>query len=84
MTGLVVITDHAVLRYLERVGGFEVEALHAALAARLQPGVDTGAGAIVIDGHAYVIARQPGARPTVTTVIKVTPYPRSLLHRGRT
>ena len=83
MTGPVVVSDHAVLRYLERVGGFEIEALRAAIAARLQRGVDIGAGAIVIDGFAYVIAREAGARPVVTTVLRVPPHPKPLLHRGQ-
>ncbi|WP_151720199.1 hypothetical protein [Gemmobacter serpentinus] len=83
MTQPVVITDHAVLRYLERVGGFQIEALRAALAARLQPGAATGAGAVVIDGYAYVIARRDDEAPAVTTVIKVPPYPKSFLNRGK-
>ena len=84
MSRAVVITDHAVLRYLERVGGFQIEALRAALAARLQPGVDAGAGAIVIDGFAFVVAREPEAPPVITTVMKVPRCPKPLLHRGRT
>lgn len=62
------VSDHAMIHYLERVGGFEIEQLRREIAAKLQPLADSGAGAVIIDGHAYVIAHNEGG-PCVVTVL---------------
>ncbi len=62
------ISDHAVLRYLERVGGFEIERLRKSMAERLNAAAQAGANAVVIDGYAYVIRRDQHG-PVVTTVL---------------
>jgi hypothetical protein len=59
------ITDHALIRYLERVAGYDVEGLRASLAARLDEAVRLGASAVTIDRHTYMIADG-----ICTTVIK--------------
>ena len=69
MKGRVVITDHALLRYLERVGGFEIEKLRQELAARLRPFVGVGRGAVIIDGHAYVMDRNSDKGALLVTVL---------------
>jgi hypothetical protein len=49
------VSDHAVLRYLERVGGFEIEALRQDLAKRCEPAARTGASSVTIGGFAFMI-----------------------------
>lgn len=72
MTGLR-ITDHAVLRYLERVGGFEIERLRTEMARRIamsgpgQVGRD-GEICITIDAAIFVL-RTHGGVQMVTTVL---------------
>lgn len=65
--GCVRVSDHAILRYLERVGGFDIEGLRAAIAGRLEGAARAGACAVVIDGHVYVI-REDAQGPIVVTV----------------
>ncbi|WP_411836722.1 hypothetical protein [Paracoccus sp. ME4] len=66
------VTDHALIRYLERVGGFEIEALRRDIAHRLQPASDAGAASVVIDGHVYLIGRADPRGPSVVTVLPVS------------
>lgn len=54
MTGPVV-TDHAVLRYLERARGVDVEAARAEIAAKVARGVAAGAAFVTHDGLRFVI-----------------------------
>lgn len=63
-----VVSDHAVLRYLERVGGIDVEALRQAIGARTAVAAALGASGVSVDGLTYVIQHTLG-RPTVVTVI---------------
>lgn len=65
----VTVSDHALLRYLERVGGFEIEALRRDIAARLVPFAGIGRGAVVIDGHAYVMDRNPEKGAVLVTIL---------------
>lgn len=76
MTGRLIITDHAVLRYLERVGGFEIDRLRANIAARLGPLLVEGVRAVKIDGHSYLIER------TGDQFFLVTILPKSRLATG--
>lgn len=62
------ISDHAVLRYLERVGGFEIEALRAALAARVAKTAVPGVSNILIDGHRFLI-KQTEDELVVATIL---------------
>lgn len=48
-----IITDHAMLRYLEQVEGVDIAAVRAKLAARLDEAVRMGASAVTIDGHQF-------------------------------
>lgn len=68
------VSDHAVLRYLERVGGFEIDRLRAEIARRVSaegPGMRglTGERCVLIEGMVYVI-REDGQGPIVTTMIR--------------
>lgn len=49
------VTDHAVLRYLERVQGIDVEAVRNDLGCRVDAAVQAGAAATVSDGIRYVL-----------------------------
>ncbi len=83
MTKRLAISDHALVRYLERVGGFEIECLREQLAARLQPFVADTRGAVIIDGHAYVIERNQHTGPVLVTVIPAGVRQRILKAEGR-
>lgn len=50
------VSDHAVLRYLERVHGVDVGAARQELGALVDTAVTAGAGAVVIDGTRYVLS----------------------------
>jgi hypothetical protein len=76
------VTDHALVRVLERVGGFEIERLRREIARKVQAAVDAGAGAVVIDGYAYIIGRADDRGPAVTTVLKVNPEPQRHVPEG--
>ncbi len=57
------VTDHAVIRYLERVEGVDIAALRLEIARRVERGVDLGAGAVLVDGLRYCLVEN-----TVTTI----------------
>jgi hypothetical protein len=63
------VSDHAVLRYLERVGGFEIEKLRSEMEARAQKLVVPGAASVIIDGYRFVI-RQGASGPVVVTILE--------------
>lgn len=49
------VSDHAVLRYLERAGGFDIEALRRSIGQRCEPAYRIGASSLVIEGIAFLI-----------------------------
>ena len=49
------VSDHAVLRYLEHVGGFEIEALRADIARTLAAQPKCGEGVLPYDGAQFVL-----------------------------
>lgn len=55
MTRSPIITDHAMLRYLERVIGIDVDLHRRAVEAIVAQGVARGACAVVVGGHRYAI-----------------------------
>jgi hypothetical protein len=59
------VTDHAVLRYLERVKGIDVEAVRLEVGHVVDRAVEMGAGAAIIDGVRYVLNER--------TIVTVTP-----------
>ena len=63
------VSDHAVPRYLERHGGFEIEKLRRQIAARLAPLAATGASGIKIDGVVFIVREDADGR-YVTTVLE--------------
>lgn len=60
----IAVTDHAVIRYMERVLGLDIDPVRAAIADVAGPAVRTGATAIITDGFRYVV--RDGAVATVT------------------
>jgi hypothetical protein len=64
------ISDHAVLRYLERAGGFEIEALRQALQNRVARSALPGAASVLIDGFRFVLKDTPDGLVVVTVVPK--------------
>ncbi len=65
MKAPVIVTDHALIRYLERVLGFDVAALRNAMTERLSEAARLGASAVTIDGNTYMIVGG-----VCTTVVK--------------
>lgn len=51
------VTDHAVLRYLERFCDIDVEGFRQAIAAGCAGGIETGAPCVRFDGARFIIKR---------------------------
>lgn len=49
------VTDHAVLRYLQRVKGIDIDAVRDELGRVVDKAIEMGAGAAVVDGVKYVL-----------------------------
>ena len=49
------VTDHAVLRYLQRREGVDVEATRRRIADLVRRGVERGGRAVVVDGVKFVL-----------------------------
>lgn len=71
------VTDHAVLRYLERVKGVDVEAIRCEIGRKVDLAVQHGAGGIVVDGFCYKLLDGQ-----VTTIWRQH-QPDKRTHRGR-
>ncbi|AJY48209.1 hypothetical protein TM49_13720 [Martelella endophytica] len=56
-TGLSVpiVTDHAVLRFIEHVHGIDTDAIRLIIANRCEAGVRYGASAVVADGMRFIL-----------------------------
>lgn len=52
---LAVVTDHAVLRYLQRVHGLDVDFFRAEIASLCATGVRYGATAVTVEGAKFVL-----------------------------
>lgn len=77
------VSDHAVVRYLERAGGFDIERLRREIAHRVQEAVDAGASGVLIEGHRFCIKEDADGRPCVTTVIEQDWLVRNHTRQGR-
>lgn len=64
MTARARVSDHAVIRYLERVWGVDIDGLRKRIERKAQPGVDLGACAVNVGDHKFVLDG-----PVVTTVL---------------
>lgn len=50
------VTDHALVRYLDRVHGVDIERLRLRIARAARSGTEVGADAVVKDGVRYCLA----------------------------
>lgn len=58
------VSDHALLRYMERVQGVDLERMHRRIGKLVETGIEEGADGVVIGGFSYKLKGK-----TVTTVI---------------
>jgi len=72
------VTDHAVLRYLERVAGMDIEELRRRIGHAVETAVDKDASGVVIDGWSYKV-RVTEVGPLVVTIQRQ----KRPLHLGR-
>lgn len=49
------VTDHAVLREIQRVHGLDVEGIRRAIARKVARGMEKGAVGVLVDGVRYVL-----------------------------
>lgn len=78
--GEVEVSDHAVLRYLERGLGVEIERLRRRIARTVSPhmpadSVGPSGAAVVVDGLRYCVRARPEGGIAVTTVASVQAGP---------
>lgn len=66
---LVKVTDHAVLRYLEREHGLDVAAVRAHLAGRARNGAELGAIAVQVEHVKLVLSSNVEGETTVVTCL---------------
>tara|TARA_R110002020_G_scaffold185004_3_gene382485 strand:+ start:2229 stop:2486 length:258 start_codon:yes stop_codon:yes gene_type:complete len=67
---IVSVSDHAVLRYLEREHGIDVDVVRAHLAAKAQPGAELGATAVQVERVKLVVRSITEGYATVVTVLE--------------
>lgn len=68
MTGPIRVTDHAVLRYLERAHGLDVAAVRRHLAGKVETGARLGAVGVTIENVKLVLERGPADIAVVTAL----------------
>jgi hypothetical protein len=62
------VSDHAMLRYLQRVGGFNIEGLRRQMELRVERIYAPGCASILIDGYRYLV-KEGADGPVVVTVL---------------
>ncbi len=62
------VSDHALVRYLQRVGGFDMDRLRAEMEERVSRTYVPGAPSVVIDGFRFTVCVDERG-PMVTTII---------------
>ena len=62
------VSDNALLRWLERVEGVDVEAIRRRIAKAVQGGADRGADGVRVQGVTFKLAYNPGEAVVSTTV----------------
>jgi len=73
------VTDHAVIRYLERVQGVDIEAIRREIGRIADRGIAAGASGVIIGGFTYRIA----GGCVVTVVAQHQPNIRGRCGRGK-
>lgn len=69
MTKLPFVSDHAILRYLERAHGLDIEAVRNHIAGRCTTGAELGALTVIVESVKFVLVAA-GTDTVVTTVVK--------------
>lgn len=64
------VSDHAVLRYLERVGGFDIETLRQNMARRINPNQSAAVSYVDIGDHTLVVRCYAGELVVKTVIVK--------------
>lgn len=77
------VSDHAIIRYLERVQGFDILRLKAEIGHRVDEAAQAGASAVIIDGFSYQITTDESGRPVVGTILPQRPESHCLTERER-
>ncbi|MBN9078218.1 MAG: hypothetical protein BGN87_06370 [Rhizobiales bacterium 65-79] len=77
-----IVTDHAVLRYLERRHGLDVEALRLHLAGLTVNAVRLGAAAVTVENIKLVLAETRDAQGSTSVVTAIPPSWPSRRGRG--
>lgn len=77
MTMPIHVTDHAVLRYLERAHGLDVDAVRRHLAGRVVTGARLGAVGVTIENVKLVLHHRDGETNVVTVLLPSWPARRS-------
>lgn len=52
---LVQVTDHALIRYIERVLGHDLDDIRDEIATRVERAAEIGAEAVIVDGFRFVV-----------------------------
>ena len=60
------VTDHAVLRWIERVHGIDIDIIRAFIADATREAINAGATGVQVDGYLYVLS--PDNRSVVTVL----------------
>lgn len=71
------VTDHAIIRYLERVEGMDIEGLRRKIGHRVARGIELGASGVVLDGICYKL------REGEVCTVWLRNQPDKRTHRGR-
>jgi len=73
-----IVSDHAILRWMERVEGYDIEALRSAIARAGAVGIRYGAKSVVV-GKGKLVITDDGA--AVSTVLSRGQHRRDLMER---
>lgn len=66
----VYVSDHALLRYLQRIGGFDIEGLRASIAKRIEGHIVSTPMTVVLDGYRFLVRDGDKGAVLVTVVDK--------------
>lgn len=70
------VTDHAVVRWIERVGGIDIGELRRTIAAEVRPYINAGAYSAAVAGVRFVLDPRTRAVITVMTEGEMRDKPR--------
>lgn len=77
------VSDHALLRYIERVGGIDIEDLRNEVAALVHTAANLHAKSVTLDGHVYELGYDASGQAIVKTVFPAGAMPEHLQKKIR-